>query len=135
MFGYTPQADTPPSKPPGRHPRAVVDLVNFRCQHFHCAQSRRTRIGTQFSKTIIHLADMPLGRYPPRQTPPPPAVTRPRPILRDTLNKRVVRILVECILVTRLRLLFTLHSRMGCALIIAIAVAIPITPEKHRVQT
>ena len=36
----------------------------------------------------------PQGRHPPGQTPPG--------ILRDTVNKRAVRILVECILVTQI---------------------------------
>ena len=55
----------------------------------------------------IHpLGRHPLGRHSTRQTPPsgqiPPGQTAPPPrILRDTVNKRAVRILVECILVTK----------------------------------
>ena len=52
----------------------------------------------------------PTGREPPRQTHPPP---RPR-ILQDTVNKRTVRILLECILVVSLRILFSHHNVLTC---------------------
>ena len=43
-------------------------------------------------------SDTPLGRHPPGQT-PLPGQTPPCSACRDTVNKRVVRILLECILV------------------------------------
>ena len=45
-------------------------------------------------------ADTPQSRHPPQnQTPPPGLSTPPRSRLRHTVNKRLVRILLECILV------------------------------------
>ena len=48
-----------------------------------------------------------LGRCPPAGTPPPP-----HQILRDTINERAVRILLECILVQSIIMTFTFFGKI-----------------------
>ena len=66
-------------------------------------------LGRHPRQTSPPLDRHPTGRDPPRQTPPP----RPR-ILQDMVNKRTVRILLECILVVSLRILFSHHNVLTC---------------------